>query len=467
MKLLLALFLRFLFIIIMATDVRPALVRYARIYQDYEDGCLYLRGLSCGHALVAQLVRRCSNGIVCVRKYLRNRRGEDPDDLRRAEAEFAREVRFVTRLQAVARATGKPFRVPRLLSSKMSGPNRCKVSYWELCNGGTLFSFLRRCTTHSVALPVGLALDFLRQVLETIEFLHTALETPVFHGDVHSANLALHFVPGRLVPELKLLDFGLAANLATTLSAAHLDQDKGDPDEADKAAAAHADPDTTHLPMRSDIRRVLDLLQGGLLPRVMLGRKDFTGVRRIATYLKEHTGDDDDQHTEPLRHAFHMLQDMDAQMRRDYHAAERLSKDVGSPAALVPVPMPPIPSLQPVIKFLRRAARAHDPGYGKAHRAFWDAVVEPARARAMEYEGLDPLLCMTPAGLVEILHDAGMKGPWDVAMVDAADRKMPVVGVLHGVEREAGRKLGKGEGEDVDEEEGEKDESGREYGELW
>ncbi|KAK3904185.1 hypothetical protein C8A05DRAFT_32030 [Staphylotrichum tortipilum] len=434
----------------MSSHVRsPARVRYAHIYQDFKGGCLYVRGLSSGHALVAQLVRRCSDGVVCVRKSLRRRCRVH--GLERAGYEFAREMRVVARLQAVACVTGKTLRVPRLLSSTLTGDNGRGVSYWELCNGGTLFSFLMRCKAKRVALPVALALNFLRQVLETLEFLHTALATPVFHGDLHSFNLVLHFAPGRFVPELKLLDFGRARSLAATVLA--------DDDLDDKALLASSD--IVYDPTRWDTTAVLTWLRRDLLPRVMLNRTDLADLQefRIAAFLAAHT--DKDKHAEPLRHAYHLLERLEHQLSSDFFAAQARAAAMNPAAAVC---MPPLPSLQPIINFLRRARYSHALGCrDKAHHGFWTAVVEPTHARAARYEGLEPLVCMTPKGLVEILHDAGMRGPWDVAMVDAGDCKMPVVGVLDGRERKVGRGLGRGW--DEDEEEGEEED--REYGELW
>ncbi len=433
----------------MSSDIHPAAqVRYARIYQDYEDGCLYIRGLSNGHALVAHLVRQCSNGVVCVRKSIR-RRGAS--DLELAKEAVARDIRLVTRLQEVSHASGKHLRVPRLLSSTLSGDHGHEpVSYWEFCNGGTLFSFLMRCKAKGVALPVNLALDFIRQVLETLEFLHTALVTPVFHGDLHSFNLALHFTPGRTVPELRLLDFGHAKSLAATVL----------PDD-DTERPTCTDPDTAHDPTRWDIGSVLTWIRRDLLPRVMLRRKDLTDLQefRIAAFLAK--PGDDDERTEPLRHAYRMLQRLADQIGHDFSIAQARANQHAKDPATAPPPMPTLPSLKPVIKFLRRPHRIHDLSSAKAHCVFWDTVVEHTRARAVRYEGLDPLVCMTPGGLLEILHDAGMSGPWDVAMVDVGERKMSVVGVLHGLEREVGGEVG------YEDEEEEEEESDREYGELW
>ncbi|KAK4149360.1 hypothetical protein C8A00DRAFT_38041 [Chaetomidium leptoderma] len=82
---------------------------------------------------------------------------------------------------------GYPLAVPQLLSAAVT-PGGGRVSYWELCNGSTLFSFFRRCIDTGSVLPMGLALHILRQTLETLDFMYTGLESPIYHRDLRASS---------------------------------------------------------------------------------------------------------------------------------------------------------------------------------------------------------------------------------------------------------------------------------------
>ncbi|KAK4041354.1 hypothetical protein C8A01DRAFT_14921, partial [Parachaetomium inaequale] len=191
---------------------------YGHLLRDPKADCLLIRPLSQGLSCQTQLVYNYTTRSTCVRKCLRHPLspgGQDPA-VNDAVDEFDRDARVAGALHAASTAAaadkdGSHLRVPRLLSAA-SAPDGSRVSYWGLCNGGTVRSLLERCADTDSVLPMGLALHILLQTLETLDFMYSGLDTPLFHSDLHDHNLMLHFAPGAPIPDVHVIDFGRAVH---------------------------------------------------------------------------------------------------------------------------------------------------------------------------------------------------------------------------------------------------------------
>jgi hypothetical protein len=153
----------------------PVEVLYGHLLRDPEDDSLSIRALSHGASCQTQLVHNYTTGGTCVRKALL-RPAMPTGSTRGAPEQFDRDAHVAQLLHAAAAQDGSNLRVPELLSAT-STPHGRRVSHWGLCNGGTLASFLERCTETDSVLPVGLALQILTQTLETLDFMYTKLDT--------------------------------------------------------------------------------------------------------------------------------------------------------------------------------------------------------------------------------------------------------------------------------------------------
>ncbi|KAK4114770.1 hypothetical protein N656DRAFT_796394 [Canariomyces notabilis] len=98
-----------------------------------------------------------------------------------------------------------------------------RVSYWGLCNGGSLIDWVRAQAdnnyTERPCFPVSIVARCIGQVCETLEFLYTAGEEPVYHFDLHLANIFIHFssyTPD--LPDFYLGDFGSARIASESLA---------------------------------------------------------------------------------------------------------------------------------------------------------------------------------------------------------------------------------------------------------
>ncbi|KAH6838630.1 hypothetical protein B0I37DRAFT_242014 [Chaetomium sp. MPI-CAGE-AT-0009] len=437
---------------------------YGYLLRDPEDDDLFIRPLGRGASCQTQLVHNYTTNSTCVRKVLRCPALPN-GPTRGAAKQFDRDARVARLLHAAAAEDGFELRVPELLSAA-STPHGCRVSHWGFCNGGTVFSFLERCSDTGSVLPVGLALHILVQTLETLDFMYTKLDTvcpchplahtqtsktdttaqPIFHTDLHANNLMLDFAAGYAIPSVYVIDFGLAT---------HCPPAPGDP------ASSTSVPDW-------DIADVLTLLCKRLtpltLPRAKVrelhasakaaaaaaGHKPPSRHDTMAAYLRRPPHDPDDTSEQaPLRTAYRQLRKLQRTFDARQAAALDSEPDASSPNAshpdqqTTPPPPPPrmrVPSLQPAITQLRRAAVAAlwDVEQGARHAAFRAAVLQPARERARALGAERPRLWPTVGGLLAWLEglDGVGVGPWDVAAVDARDPAFPVRGVLPGQVRE-------------------------------
>ncbi|KAK3357880.1 hypothetical protein B0T25DRAFT_517242 [Lasiosphaeria hispida] len=81
------------------------------------------------------------------------------------------------------------------------------ASFWALCNGGNLHSFIQNCRNQGITIPECLSLRFLQHFLETLQPMYTQ-PYPIFHSAANLENLDLHFPsPESKLPDLYLLNF--------------------------------------------------------------------------------------------------------------------------------------------------------------------------------------------------------------------------------------------------------------------
>ncbi|KAL2132111.1 hypothetical protein VTI74DRAFT_4200 [Chaetomium olivicolor] len=104
-------------------------------------------------------------------------------------------------------------------------PVCARISYWKLCNGGSLADWARFWSEGSGPLPpaflprhapfpVCVVARAIAQVCETLHFMYNAGPDPVYHCDLHLGNVFVHFEDGEggmlPLPEFYLGDFGWA-----------------------------------------------------------------------------------------------------------------------------------------------------------------------------------------------------------------------------------------------------------------
>jgi hypothetical protein len=357
------------------------------------------------------------------------------------DGEFDRDIRTAQLLHAAADETNHELRVPKVLSAAHAPDGSSRVSYWDLCNGGTLFAFLDRCRCTDSALPLGLALHILLQTLETLDFMYTGLPQPVYHRDLHESNLVLNFGPGRPIPDVYVIDFGRAVH--------------GRPDDDD----CQVDYAGKVLPWW-DVPALLALVRDHLVPLTLTRDKRLrlrAAGRPTEAYMYLLHKDRHNNRRHPLRWAYQMLKGLNKEFAARLAGAaqggrrgSKGRKNRGVSAAVTP------PSLRPVIKFLRGVVGTHllDVGLEDKHGAFRSAVLHPTRDRAKAVMGMRPRLCCSVERLLEWLQEAGVEGPWDVAEVDAEDPGLAVQRVKP-KQWGGGRKVESWEREDEDDEDDE------------
>ncbi|KAK4235907.1 hypothetical protein C8A03DRAFT_46026 [Achaetomium macrosporum] len=234
---------------------------YAYVFHSRsDDSCesyIFLRNMAGGTQSNVQLVANISTHELVVRKVCKTKTPlEDADDLTKLPQD--RELRILEHLNWFV---SRPLKTLIPLGSRITprwvtclahgnlpimsnGPNAqqlcAQVSYWKLCNGGTLAdwagawnanhdSSLTTDTNHvddrvislpphqhnkELPFPTSVIARCIAQVSETLHFMYNAGPEAIYHGDLHLANVFLHFDPGRrqddnsCLPDFYLGDFG-------------------------------------------------------------------------------------------------------------------------------------------------------------------------------------------------------------------------------------------------------------------
>lgn len=374
---------------------------YGLLYTDAPDGHLFAHPLGGGASCATSLVLPIASdgvGTPRVRKFL-----NPAGTLRQpgvSEAEFNQDASVARELHDAAHHAGRTLLIPPVLADSVTlagiaagarrGP---RVSYWGLCNGGTLLRFIVSCASARVAPPCGLLLRFLQQALETLEFMHSALDVPVFHHDLHTENLMLHFAPGQVFPDLYVIDFGRATRLPAMI--------------VNKRGRRRCPCGDRFCQCQAwDVPHIQCLIREDLLP--LLLPEDFSG---------EVMDERDTPEAYPLRTAFEMLGDL-----HDEFCDRATAYSRGESASFE------VPSLQPVIDYLRVEAARSLLGVQTTPegKAFWRKVLVPTCAAAERLNRTGPHLALSKEDLDRVAGQVPL--PWIVAEVDV-DADGTVVGV--------------------------------------
>lgn len=81
------------------------------------------------------------------------------------------------------------------------------VSYWELCNGGTLLGFQEKMVKLKKKVPDQCLWSIFEQMMR---IMIDIVKAGVLHTDSHMGNWLLHLKPGSHIPQLVLADWGRA-----------------------------------------------------------------------------------------------------------------------------------------------------------------------------------------------------------------------------------------------------------------
>ncbi|KAL2269690.1 hypothetical protein VTJ83DRAFT_1874 [Remersonia thermophila] len=87
------------------------------------------------------------------------------------------------------------------------GNRATRVSYWKLCNGGTLHDLIEK----NDRVPVSVLARCIAQVCETLHVMYHCGKEPVYHCDLHLANVFVHWPGGAAYknkPDFYIGDFG-------------------------------------------------------------------------------------------------------------------------------------------------------------------------------------------------------------------------------------------------------------------
>ncbi|KAH6854669.1 hypothetical protein B0I37DRAFT_422372 [Chaetomium sp. MPI-CAGE-AT-0009] len=86
------------------------------------------------------------------------------------------------------------------------------VSYWKLCNGGSVREWRRRPAIDGrrIHAPTSIFARMIRQVLSAFQWMYTAGPDPLYHLDVHAGNIWINWPRDTGLPDFYLGDFGSA-----------------------------------------------------------------------------------------------------------------------------------------------------------------------------------------------------------------------------------------------------------------
>ncbi|GAB1319858.1 hypothetical protein MFIFM68171_10068 [Madurella fahalii] len=363
---------------------------YGVLFKDggiADDYCLFVDRLSMGVSCQVQLIHRTGTGEFRVRKVLhrRPRKHDRRPNKIQAELQFDQDVEVARFLSAEAAKRGIDLRIPKLISDyttpdeywRKSG-KYSRVSYWSLCNGGSLDAFVEDCLERGETIPRGMAFRFLRQILETLQAMYAQCSNPVFHGDMHANNVLLHFEPQCTVPDFYLVDFGQASFVSPSVPA--VDGERGN----------------------WDIPDLMKIIEDRLfMPSLPLAGLDaMHHWEGVISLLR------DGATTDPLYVAYQMLRGLDKVFNQNKRVALRTQQPVV------------IPDLTPVINYVRDRAMLMLPelilhcDWRTRNEAYCKTYGNPSSPEPTKQ--LPLLLPESEA----VLHVRNVPGPWYLAQVD-------------------------------------------------
>lgn len=136
-----------------------------------------------------------------------------------------RELRILEYLNTFIRSPASPMPplTPRWVTCVSHNNKVPLVSYWKLCNGGIIEYYGKptsnRGQRDKFYFPISLLARCIAQVSETLHVMYHAGPEAVYHCDLHSSNVFLHFGPrckGPL-PDFYMGDFGLSHTATESL----------------------------------------------------------------------------------------------------------------------------------------------------------------------------------------------------------------------------------------------------------
>lgn len=366
---------------------------YGHVFKDNTGHYLFIDQLGIGVSCQSQLVLHCESGELRVRKVLHRRvrttgiLGRFLSTQTAAELElalsnkmFTSDVETAKKLTEAAQHANFKLRVPQCLSdATIPDPKTGKstrVSYWQLCNGGSLDSLTHKCRQTDARLPLALVMRLLQHVLETLNFMYTALPEPLMHNDIHDGNILLHFQPGCVVPEFHLIDFGgvIPAN------------------------SMRLNPRGEGAPEFWDMTALMGLINTRLMP--VLSPEDRDGVRDLNNYT-DHLANEENR--SPICTVYRML----AQLDDEYRAMYQFAQQQGGPVRF--------PDMSELLCYVRMHAMVALPDLVLMHRS--GSLGENVYGTNHLGKGVatkQPKLYVTVSGL---LGTRNVPGPWYVAHV--------------------------------------------------
>jgi hypothetical protein len=255
-------------------------------------------------------------------------------------------------------------------------------------------------------------LHFVQHILETLDFMYSGLKHPIVHRDLHESNMVLHFTPDEVLPDLHVIDFGRAievrADAASTIAA--ITEQAGsccgvagcqgaclfwDVHALMRAIRTEMLPLTFPPDKRASEMLTNDAARTRYLLRAAKEEKTSIGHKRRRTAVS------------PLPRMYQLLHSLNAQFIRNLVAS---IKQPGVPLRF--------PDLKPAIAEVRAAAARERRSVerGPQHAAFRDAVLKPARQKALSLATAQPRLSYSVRSL--IMHGRKVLGPWYMAAVD-------------------------------------------------
>lgn len=211
------------------------------------ESYIFLGHLAGGAQSIVQLVANIYTNEVVVRKVSKRRplltNGRSITDLPED-----REIRILDHLTSLAHnpinaVTGTPRWAPYIghedISLMSTWPRPAmvcsRVSYWKLCNGGSLVDWVRDwrmgpsengppqpfslTPDEPCPFPISIAARCIAQVSETLHFMYNAGREAVYHGDLHLGNVFVHFGErSDGLPDFYLGDFGWARTASEALA---------------------------------------------------------------------------------------------------------------------------------------------------------------------------------------------------------------------------------------------------------
>jgi hypothetical protein len=182
---------------------------YMYMFEADRRKFVFIRNIGTGVESVAQLVKDIGKGTNLVRK-VACRRLHHLDRSTTGEEELPpfrepNEIRILKRIQLTFRAK---MGIPRYIvdcygheyikskhASAVGHYMYHSVSYWKLCNGQSVKIRWQGPEANSPTIPTSILAKTIQQILSTFQWLYTAGDQPLYHGDVHTGNIWLHW-PG-------------------------------------------------------------------------------------------------------------------------------------------------------------------------------------------------------------------------------------------------------------------------------